>query len=45
MADADEEWRKLPVDEKVVHKLWKARVSFLLEISCNLTYFYLVGWI
>ena len=23
----DDEWMKLPIEEKLVHKLWKARVS------------------
>ena len=27
MADEDTEYLKLPVDERCVHKIWKARVS------------------
>ncbi|XP_078670183.1 cytoskeleton-associated protein 5-like isoform X1 [Branchiostoma floridae x Branchiostoma belcheri] len=27
MADDDSEWRKLPTDDKCVHKVWKARVA------------------
>lgn len=23
----DDEWRKLPLDERCIHKLWKARVN------------------
>ena len=28
----EEEWRKLPVEEKVVNKLWKARVKCYFKV-------------
>ena len=43
MAEEADEWMKLPVEDKVVHKIWKARVS--LQCQClfiDKIYFFVV---
>lgn len=34
----DDEWMKLAVEDKVVHKLWKARVGINLSLLCSVLF-------
>ena len=44
----DDEWMKLAVEDKVVHKLWKARVGINLSLLCSVLFHemnYIIGFV